>query len=218
MLTEAQRGELVQNLYDNIDFRYPLSSGASQYDFNTTNIKTVFRGREPIKMVYPAMKVEFFPKIANVGDGINHVYEQFSGTIVYALGELEPVIITVYAHNQSQGSSQGWHGKIVTDSYIRAIESHIRRYWPKKLQDMESSLMTYMPFVVQDISDFQAGTQRSAFELTFNIVTTNKWDDILDTGIYGEYFDDAALSGLDALSYDLDLDYSKYHSVSGYLW
>lgn len=219
MLTENQRAELVVDLYDNIDFRYPLSSGATQYDFNSGNVRTVFRGREPVKMEYPAMKVDFLSKIGNIGDGMDHVYCQHSGVIVYALGELEPVIISVYAHNQSQGSNQGWHGKIISDAYIRRIESHIRRYWPKKLQGMESTLRsTNLPFSVQDISDFQGGTQRSAWELTFHIVTTNKWDDLLDTSVYDEHFEDAAISGIDALSYELDIDYSKYHSLSGYLW
>ena len=105
MLSETQRAELVKDIYDNIDFRYPLTSGADQYNFNTGNVKTVFRGKEPFKVVYPAVKVQFFPKTTNMGDGMDHVYGEVSGHLVFAMGELEPVTITAYTHQQCVGAN-----------------------------------------------------------------------------------------------------------------
>ena len=218
MLTEGQRAELVQNLYDNIDFRYPLTSGADQYNFNIGNVKTVFRGKEPVRMVYPAMKVQFFPKTTNMGDSLDHVYGQVSGHLVFAMGELEPVVITAYAHQQCVGNNgSGYHGKFVTDDYIRRIEKHIRRKWPAKLQGMESSIKTSFPFTVQDISDFQEGTERQAFELTFHIVTTNKWDNLIDpeNPDEGPVFEDAVVSGQDDMSIAAGEDYMINHTLSG---
>ena len=218
MLTETQRMVLMNNLYENIDFRYPLASGSDQYDFNTGNVKTVYRGREPIEMVYPAMKIDFFPKTMNMGDSIDHVYGFISGHVVYAFGELEPVTITVYAHQQCKGDSgNAYHGKMVADDYIRRTEKHIRRFWPSVLREMESTIKTSFPFVITDVSDFQMGTERQGYELTFYIITTNKWDDLLDPENIEEIgaFEDVVMSGIDNISYEQGLDYEKYHTLSG---
>ena len=218
MLTETQRMVLTKDLYDSIDFRYPLTSGASQYDYNSGNVKTVFRGKEPFHMLYPAMKINFFPKTMNMGDSIDHVYGFVSGHVVYAIGELEPVIITVYTHQQCKGNSgNNYHGKLVVDDYIRRTEKHVRRFWPSILRGMESSIKTSFPFTITDIADFQEGTERQAYELTFYIITTNKWDDLIDPenaeGI--PTFEDAVVSGIDDISYGMGLDYEKYHTLSG---
>lgn len=216
MLTESQRAELVQDLYDNIDFRYPLTSGAEQYNFNSGNIKTMFRDKEPVRMVYPAVKIQFFPKTTNMGDSIDHVYEEVSGHLVFAMGELEPVVITAYTHQQCVGNNGNrYHGKFVSDDYIRRIEKHIRRNWPAKLQEMEGTVKTSFPFTVVDVSDFQEGTERQAFELTFHIVTTNKWDHLVDEIGEAPTFEDAVVSGLDDMGYAAGEDYMKNHTLSG---
>ena len=218
MLTEANRMTLMQDIYEGIDFRYPLTSGASQYDFNTGNIKTVFRGKEPIEMVYPAVKIDFLPKSQNLGQGLNSVYGIVSGVIVYAFGELEPVIMTVYTHQQCRGNSgDAYHGKIVADSLVRRVEKRIRRYWPALLSGMESKIHNTFPFQVYDTSTFQQGTERQSFELTFHIITTNKWDNLVDPAnpSTGYAFEDAIVSGNDQMSIDNGQSYTKFHTVSG---
>lgn len=214
MLTEANRMTLMQDIYENIDFRYPLASGASQYDFNISGTSTVYRGKEPVEMVYPAVKIEFLPKSQNLGQGINSVYSNFSGVLVFAFGELEPVIMTVYAHQQCRGNSGGaYHGKIVADSLIRRIEKRVRKYWPALLSGMETRLYNPFPFQVYDTTDFQQGTERQSFELTFHIITTNKWDNLIDSEVLttGYVFEDAVLSG----QVSGQIDYQKFHTVSG---
>ena len=218
MLTEANRMTLMQDIYENIDFRYPLSSGASQYDFNSGNTKTVFRGKEPIEMVYPAVKIDFLPKSQNLGQGINSVYSVLSGVIVYAFGELEPVVMTVYTHQQCRGNSgDAYHGKIIADSLVRRVEKRIRKYWPALLSGMEARVHNTFPFQVYDTSKFQQGTERQSFELTFHMITTNKWDNLIDSDILttGHVFTDAVLSGNDQTSIDNGQDYTKFHTVSG---
>ena len=204
----------MQDIYENIDFRYPLASGDSQYDFNSGNVKTVFRGKEPFQMVYPAVKIDFLPKSQNMGQGINNIYSDFSGVLVRAFGELEPVIMTVYTHQQCRGNSgDAYHGKIVADSLIRRIEKRIRRYWPALLSGMESKIYNAFPFQVYDTTDFQQGTERQSFELTFHMVTTNKWDNLIDSDVLstGYVFTDAVLSGQVSGA----TSYQKFHTVSG---
>lgn len=216
MLTELQRMELMQDIYEGIDFRYPQVSGSAQYDFNTGNVKTVYRGKQPVEMVYPAVKINFLRATQNMGQGINSLYTQISGINVYAFGELEPVIITAYTHQQCLGDSgTGYHGKVVADSLIRRIEKRIRRYWPALLSSMEGRIYNTFPFTVYDVSDFQQGTERQGFELTFHMITTNKWDDLTSESITEYIFEDAVLSGQDQSSYEAGQEYQKFHTISG---
>lgn len=206
----------MHDIYDNIDFRYPLTSGAAQYDFNTGNVKTLYRGKEPIKMVYPAIKMGFLRATQNIGQSINNIYSHTTGVNIYAFGELEPVTITAYTHQQCMGDSgTGYHGKVVADSLIRRIEKRVRRYWPALLSGMEARLFNAFPFSVYDISNFQQGTERQGFELTFHMVTTNKWDDLIDPEYSASIFEDARVSGLDIPSYNAGQEYQKFHTVSG---
>ena len=216
LLTEPQKMVLMQDLNNGIDFRYPQTSGAAQYDFNTGNIKTIYRGKQPVEMVYPAVKVNFLRATQNMGQGLNSLYTQISGVNVYAFGELEPVIITAYTHQMCMGDSgTGYHGKVVADSLIRRIEKRVRRYWPALLSGMEGRLYNSFPFTVYDVSDFQQGTERQGFELTFHMVTTNKWDDLIGTEISEYIFEDAVLSGQDVPSYEAGQEYQKFHTLSG---
>ena len=216
MPTEAQRMTLMHDLYANVDFRYPLASGAGQYDFNTGNVKTVFRGREPVHVVYPAMKVTFLPTTQRIGGGINSYYGTVSGVNIYAHGELEPVTITVYEHQQCKGDSgTGYHGKILADDLIRRTEKHVKTYWPMLLSNMEASLRKGMGFIKTDISDFLDGTERQGFELTFYIVGTNKWDHQIIGEDVDTYFTDAVVSGIDQPSLDAGEPYNKYSTISG---
>lgn len=216
MLSELQRMELMQDLYTNVDFRYPRASGAGQYDFNTGNVKTVYRGREPLRMVYPAMKVDFLPTIERIGGGINSYYTTVSGIKIYAHGELEPVIVTCYTHQQCKGDSgTGYHGKVVADALIRQTELHVKRYWPALLSDMEASLRESMGFIKTDIGNILDGTERQGYELTFYMVTTNKWDNQITETVTEYIFEDAVVSGIDQASYDAGEDYSKYNTISG---
>lgn len=220
MSVEADRMILAQDIYSNIDFRYPLC-GSDQYNFNSGGTKTVFRGKEPKKMVYPAIKIDFLPPSANIGQKINDYYDTISGIRIFAHGQIIPVVITTYAHQQCRGNDgNAYHGKLVADSYIRRIESRVRKYWPSILQDMEASIYKPFPFTIKDISDFQQGTERQAFELTFHIVATKKWDYMIPSGCSGDYytgakFTDAYVSGSDILSIDNGMGYEKTHTVSG---
>lgn len=217
MLTETNKMVLMNDLYEKIDFRYPLTSGSYQYDFNTPNHRTVYRGKEPLRMVYPAIKVDFLPVTNFVAGGLNHVYSEVSGTIIYAHGQIESVIVTAYAHQQCSGASgRGYHGKPIVDDLIRRSKLRIRKYWPAILQEMEASLKSSLGFQIIDITDLQQGTERQAFEMTFYIATTEKWDLLIDSSDTGDiYFTDAIVSGIDQASYDAGLDYDKYYTVSG---
>lgn len=208
----------MKNLYDNIDFRYPTSAGTNQYDFNTGNVKTVYRGREPVRMVYPAMKVEFLPTNAQIGATMNSYYTTVSGIKIYAYGELEYVSISVYAHQQCKGDSgTGYHGRIVADSLLRRTEKHVKKYWPALLSGMEAQLKPSLGFVKTDLSALRQGTERQGYELAFYVVTTNKWDHLIDDSeTPTEYFfTDAVVSGLDNASYDAGQDYTIYRTISG---
>lgn len=219
MLTETQRQELVQDLYDNLDFRYPLDAGATQYDFNSGNVKFFYRSGEPVEMKYPALKVEFFPRSGRPEiAGISNVLGEASGTLIYGQGELEPVVFTVYCHQHCKGTAQTWHGKLVSDAYIRRVEDRIRKYWPRLLWEMNGAqIKEGIGWEVQDISAFLQGTERQGQELTVYLMTTRLWDYLDSDPQYesGLAFEDAEVSGMDQADYDAGSDYSKYYSVSG---
>jgi len=141
LLSETNRMTLMNDIYENIDFRYPLASGASQYDFNAANTKTVYRGKEPLNMVYPAVKMDFHPVIGQEDRGINSVYGMHSGVVIYASADLEPITITAYYHQQNSGASNtNYHGKPLADDMIRRLKNRVRKYWPSILRSMEASL------------------------------------------------------------------------------
>ena len=222
MLTEGQKAQLVNHLQTTVEWRYPVTTGSSQFAFNPGNNLMVYRRGEPIDKTYPAVEISFLPRTDIVSDGLGHVVKDYSGALVYGFGELEPVIVTVYTHQICEGSgSYKTHGKIVADAYIRRIERYIRRYWPKLLNGMEAFLKESIPFSVQDISEFLQGTEKQGFEMTIYLVTTNKWDYADKDPYYGiagnttpetGRFEDAVLSGA-----EIDAPYTTYISISGYM-
>jgi len=222
LLTEEQKGQLVNHLQTTVEWRYPVASGANQFAFNPGDNLMVYRRGEPVDKTYPAVEMSFLPRSDIVSDGLGHVAKDFSGNLVYGFGELEPVIVTVYTHQICEGSgSYKTHGKLIADSYIRRIERYIRRYWPKLLNNMEAQIKESIPFNVQDISEFLQGTEKQGFEMTIYLVTTNKWDYGDQDPYYGVAgnttpetgrFEDAVLSGA-----EYDTPYNVYMSVSGYM-
>ncbi len=62
MLTETQKMILIDDLEKYVEYRYPLTSGTTQYDYNPNMF--VYRDGEPVKSTYPAVKVKFHPKTA----------------------------------------------------------------------------------------------------------------------------------------------------------
>lgn len=217
MLTETEKAVLVQDIID-LDWRYPLTSGSDQYDFNSSGAMFVFREGEPVSKQYPATKIRFLPRTMPVVNGLNNYwYTNDDGWPIYGYGELEPVVITTYTHQQCVGDANTYHGKVVADSYIRKIERRIRRYWPKLLWDMDAKIKENISFVVEDIGEFIQGTEKQGFEMTLYIVSTNTWDHIPEdsdeTGI--KTFEDATVSGQDDLSYQTGQPYTKIFSISG---
>ena len=185
MLSENNRMTLMHDIYENIDFRYPLVSGASQYDFNAANTKTVYRGKQPLNMVYPAVKMDFHPVITQQDRCLNSVYGMQSGVVNYAYADLEPVTITAYYHQQNIGvSGTNFHGKPLADKMIRRIKNRVRKHWPSILRTMEASLKEALGYTVKDISNVLQGTERQAFEMDFYLVSTEKWDLLVDPENY----------------------------------
>jgi len=224
MLTETQKGALVNHLETSVEWRYPLAEGSTQFDFNKNPF--VYRKGEPVNKEYPAVQISFLPRSDAPVRGLGDVIKDYSGALVYGYAELEPVIITVYTHQICEGTTYDYHGKIVADNYIRRIERYIRRYWPKMLQDMEAYIYKPMPFTIQDISQFLQGDEKQGFELTMHLITTNKWDYTTDlyTGVsdvagspYTGAFEDAVLSGQSQAEYENGEPPSVYPSVSGYM-
>lgn len=223
MITEDNKGYLVSHMLNNVEWRYPLTTGADQYDFNKTPF--VYRRGEPVTKEYPAIQMAFLPRSDAPFRALGDVIKDWSGNLVYGYGELEPIIITVYTHQICQGTTTAYHGKKVSDAWIRRIERYIRRYWPRMLQDMEAYIYKPMSYIVDDIGEFLQGDEKQGFEMTMHIISTNKWDYGVDdyTGVEGTtepttgIFEDAALSGQSIAEFDNGELPSIYISVSGYM-
>lgn len=224
MITEAGKGYLVSHMQNNVEWRYPITTGADQYDFDKTPF--VYRRGEPVTKEYPAIEMAFLPRSDAPFRALGDVIKDWSGNLVYGYGELEPIIITVYTHQICQGITTAYHGKRVADAWIRRIERYIRRYWPRMLQRMEAYIYKPMSFLVDDIGEFLQGDEKQGFEMTMHIVSTNKWDyseDFYtgsDYGVADPYtgvFEDAVLSGQSILEYNNGEQPTIYPSVSGYM-
>jgi len=210
VLTEANKGTVLQDIVSNIEWRYPLTSGTTQYDF-APDSTYIYRQGEPVSKSYPAIKISYPGRRPHGQHSLGNVIKDHSGALVYGYPEIEPVIITAYTHLECSGASQSWHGKLVADAYIRRIEKRVRRYWPRILQDMEAYIHNPTSFIVEDISEFVRGDEMQGYELTVNIITTNKWDYAADTWTGQELlFTDAVLSGAES-----GLAYDVFISVSG---
>ena len=78
---------------------------------------------------------------------------------------------------------------------------------------MEAAIYNPFSWKIQDLSQFLDGTERQGFELTMNIVSTNKWDYAIDDyQSTGESFEDANLT-ISQTGYTA----TEYISVSGYM-
>lgn len=225
MITEGQKGHIVAKLGSDIEWRYPLAAGPTQYDFDKQPM--VYRRGEPISKEYPLIEMSFLPRSDAPIRGLGDVIKDYSGALVYGYGELEPIIITVYTHQICEGNASAYHGKIVADEYITRIERYIRRYWPRMLQNMEAYIYKPMSFLITDISEFLQGDEKQGFELTMHIISTNKWDYTEDayTGVanvdglpYTGIFTDASLSAQSQEEYELGQEPSNYPSISGYMY
>ena len=76
-------------------------------------------------------------------------------------------------------------------------------------------LQKLLHFIKTDIGNILDGTERQGYELTFQMGTTNKWDNQLVETPVDYIFEDAVVSGIDQASYDAGEDYSKYNTISG---
>ena len=222
MLTEANKAFLINHLEKNVEWRYPLD-GLDQYKFNIPPF--VYRRGEPISKTYPAIEISFLPRSDVIVKGLADVVKYTTGGLVYGYGELEPIIITAYTQQMSEGSGDTvFHGKLVADAWIRRIERYVHRYWPRMLQGMEAYIYRGLPFMVEDIGVFLAGDEKQGFELTFHIISTNKWDFRQDsyTGAKGDaedptayFFEDATFSGATEQEISGGLGYTINLSISG---
>lgn len=219
MLTEAQKATLVHHLQTNVEWRYPLS-GSNQYDFDPGTGIYVYRQFEPVPKKYPNIKIHFLRCGQPEAQGLGQVLKYVSGVIIYGQVELQPMTITVYTHQTTEGTNGVYHGKLVADAYIRRIDRYIRRYWPKLLEDMEASIYQPMSFSKEDISIFLQGDEKQGFEMTITLETVNRWDNLADdyTGVEGTtsehteyFFEDATWSGQESG----DANWMKFYSVSG---
>jgi len=222
MITETQKAQLVHHLGTNVEWRYPLS-GDTPYDYDKTPM--VYRRGEPVDKEYPNIEMNFLPRSDAPVRALGDVIKDYSGTLVYGYGELEPIIIGVYTHQICEGSTQAYHGKVVADAWITRIERYVRRYWPRMLQDMEAYIYKPTSFIVNDLNEFLQGDEKQGFELIMHIISTNKWDYTADdyTGVdggndpYTGIWEDAVLSITSQAEYEDGQPYTVYASVSGYM-
>lgn len=224
MITEDNKATLVHHLQTSVEWRYPLA-GDNQFDFDKEPM--VYRRGEPVNKEYPLIEISFLPRSDAPVRSLGDVIKDYSGTLVYGYGELEPIIITAITHQICEGNTTAFHGKRVADEWIRRIERYIRRYWPRMLQSMEAYIYKPMSFIVDDISEFLLGDEKQGFEMVMHIISTNKWDysdTDLFTGATGteepkiHIFEDAVLSGISEEEHDAGIPYDVYMSVSGYMY
>lgn len=203
VLTEANIAVLCDHMQKNVEWRYPLTSGATQYDLDIGTGMQVVRRGEPINKAFPTIVMDYVGYGEQNQRGLGNILQDYSGTLVYGYTEIIPLIITIYAHLDTRGTTRSWHGKLVSAAYRDRVTLYMRKYWPQLLEGMEAKIYDPFSWKMQDISRFFEGNELQGWEITMNISSVNKWnyqpDDYPGSGAN---FEDASLlineSGLTA--------------------
>lgn len=187
MLKESQRKELMHSIIENVNFKYP--SDTEDYDPNVF----ITRALEFTDFKYPALVIDFLPTNQSERSGINDLMVVRSGKKpLFGNREMEAVTIQFYAKKHCKAASgNNYHGRLVSDAWMRRTQKYIRRYWPKILAEWGATLKKSLKFQKSDLSVFAGGTDSHAFQLSFYISTLEYWDYIPDgeDGTYGEFTD-----------------------------
>lgn len=170
MLTETQRGKLIKDIRDNVDFDY----GDYSPDLKVVRY---FEGHD---WKTPQVLIEFLPANRNkfisvsnlIGSASNHgQYHEFG----YC--QMENCIIRCYAGKHE--NSRGMNGRLLAEHFAQQILNHILRNWGSFLYTMNASLEQFEPFSLRDASiwDAKKGTFNYIYELSFYIRTLFSWND-----------------------------------------
>lgn len=170
MLTEIQRGELIKDIKDNVDFSY------GSYD----PILTIARYFEGHDWTNPQILIEFLPANRNKFMSVSHLTSPATPNSQYhnfGYCQIENVTIRCYAGKKHNDSI---HGRLIAESFAQKIKNHVLRNWNTLLRDMHASLEEYEPFSLRDVSIFDRtkGTMVYIYEFSFYLRTLFTWNNV----------------------------------------
>jgi len=187
-LTETQRGELIEDLQQNVDFEYQSWNPSLQ----------VWRAGEGHERILPYVTVDFistsgklFPSMADIVGRIDdRRYE-------HAYCELEQVSITVYANKMH--NSDTIRGRDYADIVAKRIRNRILAYWKFKLADYNASIDRAFDMPIRDLSmaHMDVTTRVHEYEFSVYLRTDVRWYKDLEQGQEAEEKADKAFIELE---------------------
>lgn len=172
MLTEQNRQDLVNDLNDNVTFKYQ--------SFEPT--MSVMRHREGIREKFPYVTVEFLPanrtRFRSISDIIGKATE--SGQYKqYGYCQLEQV--NIYCYCGERHNKDTLNGRLLTYAIADAIRLWVLRNWEQLLYKMYASFDRSDDFnMIKDLSYYNIDTESwiYCYGLSFMLRTQVRWDKI----------------------------------------
>lgn len=170
MLTETNRGNLIKNIKNNVDFSYGLYKPSM-------NIIRYYEGHD---WENPQILIDFLPANRNKFMSVSNLTSKASPNSEfhnYGYCQIEQVVIRCYAGKHQD--SRAINGRLIAEHYASKCLDWILRNWNGVLASMNASLEEYEPFSLKDASIFDRskGTFVYIYELTFYLRTLFSWND-----------------------------------------
>jgi hypothetical protein len=166
MLTETERGTLVDSIADNVVFEYG--------DYKPT--VPVVRFGEGFKRHTPNIKIEFLPANRSKFRSISNAIGIASGEYVeYGFCQLEYVAFKCYCdefHDDKKVS-----GRLLADHFLLLIRNFVLREWNHFLRGMGAVIDGFEEFAIRDVTAYQKkyATKIVVYELEIYLRTQFRW-------------------------------------------
>lgn len=166
MLTETERGTLVDSIKDNVTFTYGTF---------TPDVE-VYRFKEGFKRHTPNVKIEFLPanrsKFRSIGNAIGIASGSF---VEYGFCQLEYVAFKCYCdefHDDKKVS-----GRILAEHMLQQIRKYILVYWNPILRNMAACIDSFEEFSIRDVTGYQRkyATKVVVYEMEIYLRTQFRW-------------------------------------------
>lgn len=166
-LTEAQRGNLIDDIQNNVDFSYNGWSPSLN----------VWRAKESHKVDLPFVVVDFLPtsrkKFASLGDIIGRIDD-----LHYQFGYCELEVVNVSVHANKYHNDRNILGRDFCNDTLLKIRRRILAFWNDILKPYGASLERGININIRDLSNYKpdVGTRYYEYDMDVYLRTDVRWD------------------------------------------
>jgi len=173
ILTETNRGNLIKDIRDAVDFDY------GSYSPNPKVLR-FFEGHDRKN---PQVLIDFLPANRNKFMSISHLIGPGSPNFQYhRYGYCQPESCVIRCYAGKHQNDRALNGRLLVEHFVEQIRTHILKNWDHLLFTMNATLEDSEPFPLKDDSFYDQikGTMVYIYEISFFILTQFRWNDIPD--------------------------------------